>query len=143
MLLVSAAALINSNEEVLIAKRPSGTFMSGFWEFPGGKIENGETPEEALRREIQEELAITLGSFQPLTFISEKRPEHHVVVFLYLCREWQGVPVGLQDQELKWVLPRNLPEISDMLPSNKQLVIMLRNHFGFKSTYDLEHPSKI
>lgn len=128
LLLVSAAALIDFDGRVLIAKRPAGTFMPGYWEFPGGKIEQGESPEQALHREIMEELGVKLGCFWPFTFISEKRAEHHVLVFLYLCREWAGIPVGMEGQELKWVRPLELPKIENMLPSNQPLVTFLRDH---------------
>jgi len=102
--------------------------MPGYWEFPGGKIEKGETPEEALRREIKEELGVELGCFWPFTFISEKRPEHHLVAFLYLCREWDGIVSALHHQELKWLRPLDLPKVENMLPSNKPLISMLRDY---------------
>ena len=125
---VSAAALIDVDNRVLIASRPEGTFMPGFWEFPGGKLEAGETPEQALKREIKEELGVELSCFWPFTFISEKREDHHVIVLLYTCREWKGIPEPKINQKLKWVRAKELPKVENMLPSNKPLVMALRDY---------------
>lgn len=127
---VSAAALIDTDGRVLVASRPEGTFMPGFWEFPGGKIEPGETPEEALRREIKEELGIEISCIWPFTFISEKREDHHVVVLLYICREWEGIPEPKIGQQLKWVRIKELNKLENMLPSNKPLVTALRDNIS-------------
>lgn len=90
VLYASAVVLVNDANQIFIAERPKGKLMPGYWEFPGGKLELGETPEVALQREVKEELGITLIEFSPFSFISEARNDHHVIVFVYLCRCWQG-----------------------------------------------------
>ena len=111
MLLVSAVALVDVDGRVLLAKRPPGKFMPGLWEFPGGKIETGETPESALIRELREELGIdTMKScLAPLNFTSHRYEglEHgatfHLLMMLFVCRRWKGKPRPLEGGELKWV----------------------------------------
>ena len=109
---VVAAALFNENNEVLLAQRPEGKSMAGLWEFPGGKMDPGETPETALIRELHEELDITVNkaSLEPLTFASHPYPGFHLLMPLYRCREWTGVPHANEGQALSWV---SLENVSD------------------------------
>jgi len=105
ILLVAACALIDADGRVLLAKRPQGRPMAGLWEFPGGKVEPGETPEAALVRELEEELAIkvTPSCLAPFTFASHGYPAFHLLMPLYLCRSWDGEISAQQGQELAWV----------------------------------------
>ncbi len=129
---VSAAVMIDEDGRILLGKRPEGTFMAGYWEFPGGKIEPDETPEGALQREIEEELGVELGCFWPFTFLSETREEHHVVVLVFICREWEGIIKAKNHQELKWVRVNELDKVENMLPSNKPLITALRDYLSPK-----------
>ncbi|UWR26427.1 8-oxo-dGTP diphosphatase MutT [Sulfitobacter sp. S223] len=110
MVLVSAVALIDVDGRVLLAQRPQGKSMAGLWEFPGGKIEQGETPEEALIRELHEELGIDTWAscLAPLTFASHSYDDFHLMMPLFACRKWQGVPHGREGQVLKWVKPNQM-----------------------------------
>lgn len=101
---VVAAALFDADDRVLVAQRPAGKSLAGLWEFPGGKIEPGETPEAALARELAEELGITVAesALAPLTFVSHAYADFHLVMLLYACRHWTGVPHGQQGQPLGW-----------------------------------------
>ena len=110
LLLVSACALIDSDNRVLLAQRPEGKSMAGLWEFPGGKIENGETPEETLIRELHEELGITTWAscLAPLSFASHSYEDFHLLMPLFICRKWEGYPVSRENQALKWVRAKNL-----------------------------------
>ena len=110
MLLVAACALVDPNRRVLIAQRPAGKSMAGLWEFPGGKVEPGERPEETLIRELAEELGITVDEqcLAPLTFASHTYPEFHVLMPLYMCRRWNGIVASREGQRLAWVKPREL-----------------------------------
>jgi len=110
MLLVAACALVDPNRRVLIAQRPAGKSMAGLWEFPGGKVEPGERPEETLIRELAEELGITVDEqcLAPLTFASHMYPEFHVLMPLYMCRRWNGIVASREGQRLAWVKPREL-----------------------------------
>ena len=118
MLLVSAAALIDRDGRVLMAQRPGGKPMAGLWEFPGGKIEPGETPETALIRELEEELGINTAAscLAPLGFAShsygpsDNRPAFHLLMMLYVCRRWQGRPQPIEGGALRWVRPKQLRE---------------------------------
>ena len=118
MLLVSAVALIDRDSRVLLAQRPEGKTMAGLWEFPGGKIELGETPETALIRELDEELGINTAAscLAPLTFAShsyganDNRAAFHLLMMLYVCRRWQGRPRPVEGGALKWVRPQQLRE---------------------------------
>ncbi|MGJ8546090.1 MAG: 8-oxo-dGTP diphosphatase MutT [Sulfitobacter sp.] len=103
--LVSAVALIDVDGRVLLAQRPEGKSMAGLWEFPGGKVEAGETPEVALIRELQEELGINTWAscLAPLTFASHAYDDFHLLMPLFACRKWEGTPVGREGQALKWV----------------------------------------
>lgn len=108
--LVSAVALIDRDGRVLLAQRPEGKSMAGLWEFPGGKIEPGETPEAALIRELEEELGINTWAscLAPLTFASHTYDSFHLLMPLFACRKWEGTPIAKEGQTLKWVLPKDL-----------------------------------
>jgi 8-oxo-dGTP diphosphatase len=114
LLLVAAVALIDADGRVLLAERPVGKAMAGLWEFPGGKVQPLETPEQALVRELDEELGITtsVGCLAPLTFASHGYEAFHLLMPLYACRVWQGTPMPREGQRLVWVKPaeiRNYP----------------------------------
>ena len=108
--LVAACVLLDGDGRLLIAKRPEGRSLAGLWEFPGGKVEAGETPEGALVRELAEELGIDIAvaDLAPLTFASHGYPEFHLLMPLYLCRRWRGTATAQEGQELQWVRPRSL-----------------------------------
>ncbi|MGJ3259560.1 MAG: (deoxy)nucleoside triphosphate pyrophosphohydrolase [Rhodospirillales bacterium] len=127
--LVAAAALIDADGRVLIAKRPEGKAMAGLWEFPGGKVAAGELPETALVRELKEELGldITESCLAPFTFASHAYADFHLLMPLYLCRIWKGQPAPLEGQELKWVPPVRLGDYP-MPPADKPLVALLRDY---------------
>ena len=110
LMLVSAVALIDRDGRVLLAQRPEDKSMAGLWEFPGGKIEDGETPEAALIRELEEELGINTwqSCLAPLTFASHSYASFHLLMPLFACRKWQGTPQSKEGQALKWVKPRDL-----------------------------------
>ncbi len=112
ILLVVACALVDQDNRVLIARRPHGKSMAGLWEFPGGKIEDGELPEAALIRELKEELAIEVKAacLAPLTFASHTYDDFHLLMPLFICRKWQGNMKARESQELKWVRPLRLNE---------------------------------
>ena len=101
---VVAAALVDGEGRVLVAQRPQGKSLAGLWEFPGGKIEPGETPDAALVRELEEELGIAVAetALEPLTFVSHAYPDFHLLMLMYVCRAWAGEPVGQQGQPLVW-----------------------------------------
>lgn len=126
VLFVSAAALIDKDNRVLITKRPEGTSMAGLWEFPGGKLEEGETPEYALMRELTEELGIKTrpSCYSPAGFVSHEYEDFHLFMPLFICRVWEGDPVGLEGQDLKWVSPKDLFDY-DMPPADKPLIDQL------------------
>ena len=127
-MLVSAVALIDSDGRVLLAQRPKGKPMAGLWEFPGGKIKNGETPEQALIRELAEELAIDVDGncLAPLTFASHAYEEFHLLMPLFLCRVWKGTVSPCEGQELTWVRPNRMAEYP-MPPADAPLVALLRD----------------
>lgn len=110
LVLVSACALIDRDNRILIAKRPQGKSMAGLWEFPGGKVEAGETPEQTLIRELQEELGITTyqSCLAPLTFASHAYDDFHLLMPLYICRKFDGIAQPRENQTLKWVRAANL-----------------------------------
>jgi 8-oxo-dGTP diphosphatase len=124
---VVAAALIDGEGRVLVAQRPEGKSLAGLWEFPGGKIEPGETPEAALVRELAEELDIDVAAeaLEPLTFVSHGYADFHLLMLLYVCRRWQGVPNGLQHQPLQWGTVAEL-ETLPMPPADVPLLAALR-----------------
>ncbi|MEO8667586.1 MAG: 8-oxo-dGTP diphosphatase MutT [Bauldia sp.] len=126
LLLVAACALVDADGRVLIAQRPEGKAMAGLWEFPGGKVEAGEAPEDALVRELREELGIETkeACLAPLTFASHRYPDFHLLMPLYICRRWQGTPRGDEGQSLKWVRPRDLREFP-MPPADEPLIASL------------------
>jgi 8-oxo-dGTP diphosphatase len=105
LLLVVAAALLDASGRVLVQQRPAGDSMAGLWEFPGGKVDSGETPEAALVREVHEELGIRLGTFAPLSFVEATVGGQHLLMLLYLCRAWHGEPAALHASALQWVTP--------------------------------------
>lgn len=111
--LVAAVALVDRDGRVLIAKRPEGKAMAGLWEFPGGKVEADERPEQALIRELKEELGIdvTESCLAPLTFASHAYDDFHLLMPLYVCRKWKGIVTAMEGQELKWVKPKALRAI--------------------------------
>jgi 8-oxo-dGTP diphosphatase len=123
LLLVSACALIDADKRVLIARRPEGKPLAGLWEFPGGKVEAGETPEDALIRELREELSIrvTKPCLAPLTFASHGYPEFHILLALFICRKWEGTPEPRESQEIKWVRANRLREFP-MPPADQPLI---------------------
>ena len=127
-ILVAAVALVDDENRVLIAQRPEGKSMAGLWEFPGGKVEPGETPEIALIRERQEELAIdvTEACLAPFTFASHLYEKFHLLMPLYVCRRWHGIPSPAEGQTLKWVRANRLNEY-EMPPADVPLIAMLRD----------------
>ncbi len=126
--LVVACALVDADNRVLIAKRPLGRHMAGLWEFPGGKIEPGERPEDALIRELAEELGIdvTESCLAPLTFASHAYDDFHLLMPLYVCRQWDGEVEASEGQELAWVRSNRLSGY-DMPPADEPLKAMLRD----------------
>jgi 8-oxo-dGTP diphosphatase len=128
LVLVSAVALIDPDGRVLIAQRPEGKAMAGLWEFPGGKVEPGETPEAALIRELGEELGIDTWAscLAPLSFASHAYPDFHLLMPLYACRKWQGTPQPREHAALKWVRPGELPRWP-MPPADLPLLPILRD----------------
>jgi 8-oxo-dGTP diphosphatase len=130
--LVVAAALIDPDRRVLIAKRPPGKAMAGLWEFPGGKIEAGETPEQALIRELQEELGIVVREpcLAPFAFASHAYSNFHLLMPLFLCRRWDGTPTPREHVAVKWIRPRDLfadPGSFPMPAADLPLLPMLRD----------------
>jgi 8-oxo-dGTP diphosphatase len=128
ILLVAACALIDADGRVLLAKRPRGRPLEGLWEFPGGKVEAGETPEAALVRELDEELGITVAQkcLAPLTFASHSYEAFHLLMPLYACRKWEGEMTAKQGQELVWVRAKRLADYA-MPPADEPLKAMLRD----------------
>jgi len=128
VLLVAAAALIDADGRILLARRPEGKKMAGMWEFPGGKMEPGETPEAALSRELREELGITASpyDFAPFVFASHPYEGFHLLMPVFLCRRWRGTPTPREGQALAWVEPDRLAEYP-MPPADRPLIPMLRD----------------
>jgi 8-oxo-dGTP diphosphatase len=123
LLLVAACALIDADNRVLIAQRPEGKPMAGLWEFPGGKVQEGETPEDTIIRELAEELAVkvTKPCLAPLTFASHNYREFHILMPLFICRKWQGTPVPQEAQQIRWVRASRLREFP-MPPADEPLI---------------------
>ncbi|MGI9462409.1 MAG: 8-oxo-dGTP diphosphatase MutT [Aestuariivirgaceae bacterium] len=126
VVLVAACALVDPDGRVLICKRPQGKPMAGLWEFPGGKVEEGEVPEQALIRELEEELGIdvTKACLAPLTFASHAYETFHLLMPLYVCRKWNGHVRAMEGQELAWVKPGKLAGY-DMPPADEPLIAHL------------------
>ena len=123
LVLVVAAALLDSAGRVLVARRPPGKSLAGLWEFPGGKVEIGERPEGALVRELEEELGIVVAeaALTPLTFASHAYPDMHLLMPLYVCRQWTGVVVPREAQPLRWIVPQELYNLP-MPPADAPLI---------------------
>ena len=128
IVLVAAVALIDRDGRVLVAERPEGKSMAGLWEFPGGKVEPDETPEEALIRELREELGIETwrSCLAPLTFASHGYEAFHLLMPLFACRKWEGIVTAKEGQRLKWVRPAELRDLP-MPPADVPLVAVLRD----------------
>ena len=128
IVLVAAVALIDADDRILLAQRPAGKQMAGLWEFPGGKVEAGETPERALVRELREELGIDTreSCLAPIGFASHAYDKFHLLMPLYVCRRWRGLPQSLEGQALRWV---RIPDLRDypMPPADIPLVAQLRD----------------
>ena len=128
ILLVTAVALIDPEGRVLLAQRPPGKSLAGLWEFPGGKVDPGETPEQALIRELHEELGIDTwkSCLAPLTFASHSYEDFHLLMPLFACRRWDGIASGREGQALAWVRPNQLRDYP-MPPADLPLIPILRD----------------
>ncbi|MEY4982408.1 MAG: hypothetical protein RIR62_674 [Pseudomonadota bacterium] len=128
VILVAAVALVDPDGRVLLAQRPEGKSLAGLWEFPGGKVEAGETPEAALIRELKEELGIDTwkSCLAPLTFASHGYDDFHLLMPLFVCRRWDGTPHGAEGQKLAWVRPNALKDYP-MPPADLPLIPILRD----------------
>jgi 8-oxo-dGTP diphosphatase len=131
LVLVVAAALIDADGRVLLAQRPKGKALEGLWEFPGGKMRDGELPEEALIRELGEELGVIVKAacLAPLTFASHAYADFHLLMPLYVCRRWEGFVQPLDGQALKWVRPQDLRRYP-MPPADAPLILHLEDLLG-------------
>ncbi|HUO54924.1 MAG TPA: (deoxy)nucleoside triphosphate pyrophosphohydrolase [Rhodoblastus sp.] len=131
ILLVVAVALVDADHRVLVAQRPEGKQLAGLWEFPGGKLDAGERPEDALIRELREELGIEVKApcLAPLTFASHAYEEFHLLMPLYICRRWEGMVVPREGQALKWLRPQALREVP-MPPADAPLIPHLIDMLG-------------
>ncbi len=128
MLLVAACALIDGDGRILLAQRPEGKNLAGLWEFPGGKVEAGETPEETVVRELQEELGIVtrIPCLAPLTFASHSYDGFHLLMPLFVCRRYEGIAHGREGQAIKWVRPQALRDYP-MPPADEPLIPFLQD----------------
>ena len=126
LLLVVACALFDVDGRVLVAQRPEGKALAGLWEFPGGKVEAGERPEETLIRELDEELGIVVkpACLAPLTFASHAYDDFHLLMPLYVCRRWEGTPAGREGQAVRWMKPARLRDLP-MPPADAPLIAHL------------------
>jgi len=126
--LVSAVALIDKDGRILLAQRPEGKSMAGLWEFPGGKVEAGETPEAALVRELKEEIGIDTwqSCLAPLTFASHSYDDFHLLMPVFACRKWEGIPQSREGQALKWVRGNQLRDYP-MPPADIPLIPLIRD----------------
>jgi 8-oxo-dGTP diphosphatase len=131
LLLVVAVALVDGDSRILMAQRPEGKQLAGLWEFPGGKLEPGERPEETLIRELHEELGITVkeACLAPLTFASHAYESFHLLMPLYICRRWEGTPASREGQALRWIRPGKLRELP-MPPADEPLIPPLIDLLG-------------
>jgi len=127
---VVSIALINNENEILLSKRPEKKHLSGFWEFPGGKVEEGETPEKALIREVKEELNIDINNkcIAPLSFSEFDYNNFQLLLLLYICRRWDGVPMSMENNKLEWVKPNMLRDYK-MPPADDALIYCLQDLF--------------
>jgi len=128
ILLVAAVALLDTDNRVLLSRRPDGKHMAGLWEFPGGKVHEGETPESALIREMREELSIDTAEscLAPLTFASHDYEDFHLLMPLYVCRKWKGIVRPMEGQQLKWIRKQALADYP-MPPADAPLIPILRD----------------
>ncbi|RLQ88582.1 8-oxo-dGTP diphosphatase MutT [Notoacmeibacter ruber] len=128
LLLVVACALVDADGRVLLTQRPEGKALAGLWEFPGGKVEQGERPEEALIRELDEELGVVTQTacLAPLTFASHAYDDFHLLMPLYVCRRFSGTPRGREGQAIKWVRPKALRDYA-MPPADEPLIPILQD----------------
>ena len=126
IVLVAACAMIDADGRVLLAERPEGKSMAGLWEFPGGKVEPGERPEQTLIRELNEELDVVVNEscLAPLTFASHAYPDFHLLMPLYVCRRWEGIVRAREGQRLAWVRPNRLKDYK-MPPADEPLIAHL------------------
>ena len=128
VVLVAAVAMIDTDGRVLLAQRPAGKAMAGLWEFPGGKVHDGETPEAAVVRELREELGVDIAEscLAPLTFASHAYADFHLLMPLFACRVWKGTPTPLEGQALTWKRPAAMSQLP-MPPADRPLVALLRD----------------
>ena len=128
LVLVIACALIDPDGRVLMAQRPAGKNLVGLWEFPGGKMEAGERPEDTLIRELREELGIEVKEpcLAPFSFASHSYADFHLLMPLYICRRWEGMPQALEHTAIKWVMPKDMAQLA-LTPADIPLVPMLRD----------------
>ena len=128
LVIVASIAIIDANDQILIAKRPNKKHLSGFWEFPGGKVEKGESPENALVREVKEELNIDINNkcIAPLTFSEFNYEKFHLLLLLYVCRRWEGEPMSMEKNEIKWVKVNTLRQY-EMPPADDSLIYSLQD----------------
>jgi len=128
LIIVSAIILVDRDGRILISKRPENKFMPGYWEFPGGKLEEGENPEQCLIREIKEEINLDLEHFcfSPLTFSLNEYDEFNILLLLYICRDWEGLIIAKENQKLKWSFSKDLYDYN-LLPADKDLIPYIRD----------------
>ena len=132
LIIVASIALIDSSNHVLIAKRPNKKHLSGFWEFPGGKLEKDESPQNALIREAKEELNININNkcIAPLTFSEFDYKEFNLLLLLYICRRWEGEPMSMEQNEIKWVKVNMLRQYN-MPPADDSLIFSLQDLLSY------------